>query len=558
VGIAASVRSKLLGISAYQRPPSTPLTLETPQLERLRRELFGGALTGPLTSKTRWYIGEIEEAERAADGGDMLRVGQLMHAARRDGVFSGVLSTRTGGLVRLPKRFRGDRDVVEALEPGHDSVRSVFDEMNPPQELALLAGDGLLCGIGVAEYVPVEGRDFPVLVRQDPRSLYFRFTENTWYFRSVFGDIPITPGDGRWVLHTPGGRVQPWAYALWRCIGQAYVRKSQAQLHKDIWEAKLAHPARIAEHPQAASDEQSQAWFRKVMAWGVNTVFATPPGYTVRLLESNGRGYESFCKTIAEQDNEFVIAIAGQTVTTDGGAGFQNSDIHKTIRADLIKETADALAYTVNTQCIPVFVAKRFGEAAIDTKPCTMLWDVTPPKDRNSEATSLTAAATAVTKLDEALRPHAMQLDVDAVCEQFAIPLLRPEIAAAGAAAQLGPDGKPMLRLLQGGGGTGGAATGGSTDGDVLAPVDTQPGNDAAQDTALNGAQVASLLQVIQAVANGQLPRDAGIAIIKRAFNVDDAGATELMGSVGAGFVPAAAAPAAAAPPKPKPDEAAA
>jgi phage gp29-like protein len=512
--------------------------------------MFNGALTGPLLTKTRWYIGEIEEAERAADNGDLLRVGQLMHAARRDGVFSGVLSTRTGGLVRLPKRFRGDRDVIEALEPGHDSVRSVFDEMNPPQELALLAGDGLLCGVGVAEYVPVDGRDFPVLVRQDPRALYFRFAENTWYFRSVAGDIPITPGDGQWVLHSPGGRVSPWAYALWRCIGQAYVRKQQAQLHKDIWEAKLAHPARIALHPQAASEEQSQAWFRKVMAWGVNTVFSLPPGYDVKLLESNGRGYESFCKTIAEQDNEFIIAIAGQTVTTDGGAGFQNSDIHKTIRADLIKETADALAYTVNTQCIPAFVALRFGEAAVDDKPCVMDWDVTPPKDRNSEATSLTAAAAAVTGLDEALRPHGMQLDLDALCTQFAIPLRRPEDMPA---PELDADGKPKLRLLQGGNA---AADSGSTDGNVIAPVDTQPGNDAAQDTALNGAQVTSLLQVITSVAQGQLPRDAALGIIKRAFNVDDAAANEMLGSVGNGFTPAApAAPPApagkpAAPPK--------
>src|SRR5205085_2623084 len=102
------------------------------------------------------------------------------------------------GLVRLPKRFRGDPRIVQALELGHDKVRSVFDEMFPPAELALLAGDGELCGVGVGELVPVEGRDYPVLVRLDPEYLVFRWNENCWYFRSVIGLIPITPGDGRW------------------------------------------------------------------------------------------------------------------------------------------------------------------------------------------------------------------------------------------------------------------------------------------------------------------------------------------------------------------------
>jgi hypothetical protein len=70
----------------------------------------------------------------------------------------------------------------------------------------------------------------------------------------------------------------------------------------------------------------------------------------------------------------------------------------------------------------------------------------------------------------------------------------------------------------------------------------------AAQDSALNGAQVTSLLDIVRSVALGELPRDAAIGIIKRAFLVNDAEASELLGSVGNGFVPNSAAPAPAAP----------
>lgn len=411
----------LLGVSAYTAPSdSGTLALGSGAVEQMR-EALGGQLQPIPFSQTRWYLSDLESAEHNADLGHLAGAARLMRAAKKDGVLAGVLSTRTGGLVRLPKRFRGDDEIIASLEVGHEVARSVFDEMFPASELEQLAADGDLMGVGVGELVPVQGRDYPVFVRLDPEFLHYRWNENRWYFRSVAGLIPITPGDGRWVLHTPGGRSAPWQNGLWRAIGRAYIRKDHAALHKDNWEAKLANPARVAIAPQGASEPQKQAWFRQVMAWGINTVFGMTPGYDVKILETNGRGHESFDKTIAEQNAEMIIAVAGQLVTVDGGAGFQNSDIHKSIRADLIKKTADSLAYTINTQGLPPFVVARWGEDAIDRTP-VVEWDVTPPKDRSSEAQALVATAQAIQQLTEALGAHGKTLDVGALCTRFGIP----------------------------------------------------------------------------------------------------------------------------------------
>lgn len=419
----------LLGVSAYQPAPRDALTLESPQVETVRRAL-GGQVQPLPTTRTRWYLEQIETAEYAADAGDISMAAQLMRSARKDGVFAGVLSTRTDGLVRLPRMFRGREDIIAALEAGSIESRSVFDEMCPAAELALMVADGILLGVSVAELVPVEGRDYPVLVRLDPEHLVYRWQENRWYFRSVAGLLPIEPGGGRWVLHVPGGRIAPWQHGLWRAVGRAYVRKEHASMHKDNWESKLANPARVAVAPAGASDEQSLAWFRRVMAWGVNTVFSLRPGYDVKLLESNGNGHESFETTIAAQDHEFVMAVCGQTVTTDGGTGFANADVHRSIRADLIKSTADALAYTINTQVLPAWIAERFGEDAI-FDGATVEWDVAPPKDKTAEASSLSAAAGAIKSLTEALAPTGLALDVAAVCTRFGVPVARPASAAA-------------------------------------------------------------------------------------------------------------------------------
>jgi len=386
-------------------------------------EMNGGNVQPRSITRTRWYIDDIESATLECDQGRMKTAAQLMRAASSDGVVMGLMSTRTAGLVRLPKRWRGDGEMIKALTGGEYRARAVFDEMCPAAELALLAADGDKLGVGVGQMLTVEGRTHKRLCRLDPEFLVFNWAENQWYYQSVGGMLAITPGDGTWVLHIPGGTLAPWNSGLWRALGRAYIRKDHAALSKDLWEAKLAHPARVATMPLGATDEQGQSWFQAVMAWGKNTVFGMRPGYDVKLLESNGRGADSFRETIAEQNREIMILIAGQTVTTDGGTGFANADIHKSIRSDIIETTGDALAYTVNTQILPAWVVTEFGEEALTAGGVVMEWDVTPPKDRNSEASSLVTTAAAVKTLTEALAPHGVGLDVPALCDRFAVPV---------------------------------------------------------------------------------------------------------------------------------------
>jgi hypothetical protein len=444
VGFRDRLVAALLGVSAYQSHEAAHGTfdLESSEVQKARRAM-GGQLAPVPISQTRWYLSDLEAAEFSADMGDLGPAARLMRAARKDGLFAGVLSTRTGGLVRLPKKFRGAEDIVRELELGHESVRSKFDEMCPPTELGLLAEDGVLLGVGVGELVPVEGRDYPVLVRLEPEFLLYRWSENRWYYKSIIGLLPITPGDGRWVLHTPGGRVAPWQNGLWRAVGRAYIRKEHANLYKDAWEAKLANPARVAVAAAGATEEQRRGWLESVMAWGVNTVFSLSPGYDVRLLESNGRGYESFLKTIADQNNEMIIAVAGQTVTTDGGAGFQNSDIHRSIRSDLIKATGDSLAYTVNTQVLPPYVLNQHGEDALE-QLTVMEYDVTPPRDREAEARALQTFGQAVTLVDQALAAHGRELDIEALCAEFSIPVRKVEASSEASSGE-----KPKLELVR-------------------------------------------------------------------------------------------------------------
>ncbi len=382
---------------------------------------MGGQLSPLPITKTRWYLADLEGAQHAADRGDLGTAGKLYGAMRRDGVLAGLLSTRTSGLVRLPKRYYGDGEIVQVLK-AKNGTRSVFEEMFPSAELGLLAADGIALGVGVAELLPVQGRDYPVLVRLDPQFLRYRWNENRWYYQSIAGPLPITPGDGRWVLHCPGGRVAPWQNALWPALGRAWINKEHAMLHRSNYGAKLANPARAAVAPLGATEAQRRGFLAQIIAWGINSVFELPVGWDVKLIESNGQGFEVFNNDIASSDLEFMVALAGQVVTVTGGTGFANADIHKSIRADLIKDTADGLAYTINTQGLPSFLFDRFGPAAVDAG-ATVEWDVTPPRDLKQEADSMNATAMAIKALREALTPYDLQLDVNELATRFGIPI---------------------------------------------------------------------------------------------------------------------------------------
>lgn len=491
--------------------PATGFTdLDARPVQQVRR-MYNGQL-GPLgRTRTRWYEADLEAAISAADQGIINPLASLMQAAKMDGVYAGILAARTLGLVRLRKNFLGDPKIVAAMQSGEasnaDSPTSLFDTVMPSGELSRWIADGIELGVCVAEMVPIEGWTYPLFVRQDPRWLIYRWTENRWYYMTVAGPVAIEPGDGRWVLGCPGGRVNPWQGGIAPSIGRDFIDKLSAREFRASYNGKLAHPARVGKAPLGSDDAQQEALMNQLIAWGPNQAFTMPDGWDISLVESNGRGFECFRRTIEDCDRSMVITVSGQEVTVDGGSGFQNSDIFKSIRSDFIQSTGDWASQVLSTQALPVVIASIWGEAAND-RGCTFAWDTTPPKDQNAEATSLVTAANAIKGIREALTGTNRSLDVGLLCERANIPV--DVIEDEEIEVQLNADGSPASAV--------------GPDGQV-------------EDTALNGAQVASLVDVIVKVASKQLPRDAAKQILMRAFQLDEMEAEAMLGSAGTTFV---------------------
>jgi hypothetical protein len=88
------------------------------------------------------------------------------------------------------------------------------------------------------------------------------------------------------------------------------------------------------------------------------------------------------------------------------------------------------------------------------------------------------------------------------------------------------------------------ALAGGPAEGvEVVDPV-AAPAAETISETALNGAQISSAVEIVAEVAAGRLPRDSGLAMLARFFSLPTVEAERIMGSVGRGFVPTSTEPA--------------
>lgn len=412
---------QLLGISAYEPPPpDAGPRLDDPAVIE-QREMLGGNLTPLVVTRLRWYLRDLEAAQAMADSGYLTEAAQIYRAMRRDGVLYGLLTTRASGLVRLPRTLEGFAGGVDELKSMNGS-RSVFDEMFPPAELELMVQDAIMLKIAVAELRPVPGRAHPVMIRLEPEFLHYRWNEGRWYFRSSVGLIPITPGDGRWILHMPGGRMSPWQFGAWIPCGEAWINKTHAKLARANYGSKLANPARVLTAPLGATEPQRTGMLARLAAWGYNSVFELPIGWDAKLLESGGEGHQVWEKDEESANRDIRMALAGQEVTSDGGSGFINGDMFKSIRADLIQSDGDELSHTITTQALPAYLLERFGEAAM-LEGVTVKWDTKTPQDRQREATTLVTASDAIQKLSLAVQGRGVELDMAEVQSRFALPL---------------------------------------------------------------------------------------------------------------------------------------
>ena len=413
---------------------------------RARAAGLGTIVELPTRAIIEWTPAQVRNALLDADTGMMRTAADLVEAIMGDDRVQGVLATRTHGLLGLPMQFFGDPDAVAQLEgvrhlEGQPAIPGDWHRMFPQAELARFAAWGILLGVAVAERVPDDEREIgdPAAPRMrvwHPRWLRYQWDIDQWFLTTAAGEVPITPGDGRWILYTPYGSTRPWTMGAWRPIAFAWVMK-QFALHDRARHSEVqGSPARVGRAPQGATDKMRRRFLSDLRALGRDAAFVLPEGYEYSIVEATGRTWEIYGAQVEWADRAIAITLAGQFVTTEGTKGFSNGDIHNEIRLELIQFTAESLTECLHDQGLCPWAAENFGSAR---RAPHARWDTSPPVDKQTLATALATLGDAITKLDAALTASGKRVDALAMANRFGLPTVARLVAQAPQAQPMAP-----------------------------------------------------------------------------------------------------------------------
>jgi phage gp29-like protein len=258
-----------------------------------------------------------------------------------------------------------------------------------------------------------------------------------------------------------------------------------------IFADKFGSPTPQGKYPVGSKTEDINILLEALESITQGMAAAIPEGMIVEFLEASRSGsintYEGLVRYMDEQMSEAVLGETGTTNQSGGGGSRARDEVGNEVRLEITKADADLLANTLNNTLIKWISQLNAPEA----KPPKLKWVFEKPEDLKSRA-----------ERDKTLFDMGYRLRLDAV----------NEIYGEGYESSQG-EASPENE---------------TTDAQVAEPIAT-PAQDV-QATALNGAQISSLVEVVTAVSEKRLPVESAIPLLQVALPmVDEARAREIL-----------------------------
>lgn len=373
-----------------------------------------------------WTVPGVRSALADHERGQFNRSALLADAMDRDDRFSATLDVRIAGVLGLPFS-------MQSADPESDPANQLAEQLGdswlticPEHDVADLLRWYYKLGVGVGELVWETGRDVwtPRLRVHHPQYLWFDETQDCYLLSTEEGTIPITPGDGKWVLLTDGER--GYMRGLVRSLATTWMVRTFAWRDWARHSERHGMPIMLAKIPEAALAEGKDEFIEEIKQLATETTIPLPQfgdgeGYDVDLLEAKANDWEGFERLITSCNVSYAVRILGQNLTTEvQGGSYAAATAHERILGDLLRSDAEKIATTLHQQVAVPFVEVNAGQADIAPWP---KWDAEPPEDQQQRAQVL---ATLIPALDNAER-LGQSIDTAKLFEQFGIPGVAPE-----------------------------------------------------------------------------------------------------------------------------------
>lgn len=352
-----------------------------------------------------WGIGQVREALRSHTMGIFELSAQLNDTILGDDRVQATLGSRMSGLFGQQVRFKAAGRSPEAKEC-LKAWRRAWPKLATTAALNTMHGTDIMMGQAPAQLLWDASKPIwePHLEPWHSRFMYWNWAINRFVAITQDGPIPITPGDGKWVMHAPWGdgpNARPWMRGAIRSTAEPYVFRHWAI--RDLARFSEVHgmPIRKAKVPASADQAARDEYAAQLENLGQETTIMVQTGadgmgqdFDLELVEATDTSWQSMIALRDHCDMAIVLAILFQNLTTEvQGGSFAATRAHMDIRSSGIQADNEAWKLTIYNQIARPFAWLNFGDA--DLAPWTD-WKVKPLADWDAMAAMLGKFGSAV------------------------------------------------------------------------------------------------------------------------------------------------------------------
>jgi phage gp29-like protein len=376
---------------------------------------------------TEWSVHGLREALRNQIRGQFDAPAQLADAILGDDRVQATIGSRISGLFGREVIFEPSRDKAvrgsKAAREALDAWVECWPMLATPAALTEMQAYTILMGFEPAQLLwgtNDDGLDCPTLRPWHPRFTYYHWTERVLYAIGQDGQEPITPGDGKWVLHAPFGEYRGWIRGAIRACAEPWLMRHWAFRDWARYSEKHGIPILKAYSPAASDETQRDAFEQALAQLGSESTILLNRGvdgvnsYDVEFAEPSDDSWQSFPGLIDRCDMSIVLAIMFQNLTTEvKGGSFAATSAHMDVRQGGLEFDNAAWRHTIRTQIARPFAFMNFGDPRL--APWTR-YDITPRDELAANADQFSKFGTAV----EVLRRGGIEFDDPKALRRFA------------------------------------------------------------------------------------------------------------------------------------------
>jgi hypothetical protein len=382
---------------AFQ-PPTDPLKGTSKEQTRLvYRDL-------PLIETlTEWTVPQMRAAVRAHMWGIFEGSGQLVDAVIGDDRVQATLGSRISGLFGREVRFRPADDSMAAREC-MDAWAKAWPMFATAAAMTEMQAYTILMGWEPAQLTwgPVGEIEYcPYLKPWHPRYTYYHWPLRRFIALSQDGQLPIMPGNGKWLLHAPYGEYRGWIRGAIRAVAEPWLMRHWALRDWARFSEVHGLPVKKGKVPASADVVQRDAFAAALSQLATETTIMVSQGndgvnsYDFELVEAKDTAWESFPGLRDHCDMAIVLAIKFANLTTEikSGGSYAASKSHEGVDEKTSQFDNAAWRWTIWQQVARPFAWLNFGDP--DLAPITD-HDVTPREEYTHNAKQFQQFGTAV------------------------------------------------------------------------------------------------------------------------------------------------------------------